>query len=71
MQTARNGLPKRVHFRLILLLVNLDTSQNIMQELEKMIIPLVWYQYPYYTSSGVIQIPVCIIPRKSKSDRGR
>lgn len=42
MQTERYGLPKKAHFRLILLLVNLDTSQIIMLVLEKMIIPFVW-----------------------------
>ncbi len=48
---------KKARFRLILLLVNLDISQKIMQELEKMIAYLSVSVYPYDTASGVNQIP--------------
>lgn len=48
---------KKARFRLILLLVNLDTLLILMQELEKMIAYLNVFVYPYDTASGVNQIP--------------
>lgn len=48
---------KKAHFRLILLLVNLDTSRKIMQGLMKMIASLMCIRIPYDTASGVNQFP--------------
>ena len=55
MQTERYGLPKKAHFRLILLLVNLDTSQIIMLELEKMIIHLFGKKSPSPTERNRVK----------------